>query len=131
MGVMDDLWCRNRHDLGKRGEDVALEYLLRRGMKLLARNWHRGHKELDLVMEDGNTIRIVEVRSRNFPSQTDPLESIDAAKRKNIIAAAKGFVGENRKLSGGKEVFFDVVSILFNSDAFKVEYIRDAFAPEW
>ena len=128
---MENMRFKNRQELGKRGEELALEYLLQRGMKLLARNWRCGHKELDLVMEDGNTIRIVEVRSRNFPSQTDPLESIDAAKRKNIIAAAKGFVGENRKLSGGKEVFFDVVSILFNSDAFKVEYIRDAFAPEW
>lgn len=128
---MDDLWCTNRQELGKRGEDVALEYLLQRGMVLLARNWHRGHKELDLVMEDGNFIRIVEVRSRNYPSLADPRESINAAKRKNVIAAARGFLGENKRLSGGKEVVFDVVSILFNSDAFKIEYIQDAFAPEW
>ena len=131
MGVMDDLWCRNRQDLGKRGESVALEYLLHRGMKLLARNWHRGHKELDLVMEDGKFIRIVEVRSRNFPSQTDPLESIDAAKRRNVIAAAKGYIGENWRLSGGKEVVFDVVSILFNGELFEVKYIREAFGPTW
>ena len=128
---MDDLWCRNRQVLGKKGEDVALEYLLRRGMKLLERNWHRGHKELDLVMEDGDFIRIVEVRSRNWPSEIEPLESINSAKRKKVIAAARGYVGENKKLSGGKEVVFDVVSILFNGEAFKIEYIQDAFAPTW
>ena len=128
---MEDLWCKNRQDLGKKGEDVALEYLLQRGMKLLERNWRSGHKELDLVMEEEGFIRIVEVRSRNYPAQIEPLESVDMVKRKKIIQAAKGFVAENRSRIKGKEVVFDVVSILFNGELFKVEYIREAFAPTW
>ena len=128
---MEDLWCKNRQDLGKKGEDVALEYLLQRGMKLLERNWRSGHKEHDLVMEEEGFIRIVEVRSRNYPAQIDPLESVDMVKRKKIIQAAKGFVAENRSRIKGKEVVFDVVSILFNGELFKVEYIREAFAPTW
>ena len=130
-GYMEDLWCKNRQDLGKKGEDVALEYLLRRGMKLLERNWRSGHKELDLVMEEEGFIRIVEVRSRNYPAQIEPLESVDMVKRKKIIQAAKGFVAANRSRIKGKEVVFDVVSILFNGELFKVEYIREAFAPTW
>lgn len=128
---MEDLWCKNRQDLGKRGEDVALEYLLQRGMKLLERNWRSGHKELDLVMEEEGFIRIVEVRSRSVPAQMDPLESVDAAKRKKTIQAAKGYVAANRNRIKGKEVVFDVVSILFNGELFKVEYVREAFAPTW
>ena len=130
-GNMEDLWCKNRQDLGKRGEDVALEYLLQRGMKLLVRNWRSGHKELDLVMEEEEFIRIVEVRSRNYPAQIDPFESVDMAKRKKIMQAAKGFVAANRQRIKGKEVVFDVISILFNGELFKVEYIREAFAPTW
>lgn len=130
-GKMEDLWCKNRQDLGKRGEDLALEYLLQRGMRLLERNWRSGHKELDLVMEEEGFIRIVEVRSRSFPAQIDPFESVDRAKRKKVIQAAKGYVAENRGKIKGKEVVFDVVSILFNGEAFKVEYIREAFAPTW
>ena len=128
---MEDLWCKNRQDLGKKGEDVALEYLLQRGMKLLERNWRSGHKELDLVMEEEGFIRIVEVRSRNYPAQIEPLESVDMVKRKKIIQAAKGFVAANRSRIKGKEFVFDVVSILFNGELFKVEYIREAFAPTW
>lgn len=131
MAVMEDLWCGNRQDLGKKGEEIALEYLLQRGMKLLARNWRRGHKELDLVMEDGEFIRIVEVKSRKVPVQAAPLENINFSKRKNIIAAARGYFVENMKSCRGREAVFDVVSILFNSDAFKIEYIQDAFGPEW
>ena len=128
---MDDLWCKNRQDLGKKGEDVALEYLLQRGMKLLERNWRSGHKELDLVMEEEGFIRIVEVRSRTCPAQIDPFESVDTVKRKKIMQAAKGYVASNRSLIRDKEVVFDVVSILFNGDLFKIEYIREAFAPTW
>ena len=128
---MEDLWCKNRQDLGKKGEDVALEYLLQRGLKLLERNWRSGHKELDLVMEEEGFIRIVEVRSRSFPAQIDPFESVDTVKRKKIMQAAKGYVASNRSLIRDKEVVFDVVSILFNGELFKIEYIREAFAPTW
>ena len=123
-----------RQLLGKKGEDAALEYLLQRGMKLLARNWRCGHKELDLVMEDGNFIRFVEVRSREYPSIIDPLESITAPKREKTIMAAKGFLarmGQEGKLSGGKEVAFDVVSVVFNGDLFELKYIGEAFGPSW
>lgn len=128
---MEDLWCKNRQDLGKRGEEMALEYLLQRGMKLLERNWRSGHKELDLIMEEDGFVRIVEVRSRSFPAQIDPFESVDAGKRRKVILAARGYVAANRDKVRGKEVVFDVVSILFNGEAFKIEYIREAFAPTW
>ncbi len=132
--IMENLWCRNRQESGKKGEDAALEYLLQRGMKLLARNWRSGHKELDLVMEDGDTIRFVEVRSREYPSIMEPFESINAAKRNKVISAAKGFLavkGKEGYLSGGKEVAFDIVSILFNGELFEIKYIQEAFGPQW
>lgn len=126
-----------KSELGKRGEEIALEYLLQQGMRLVARNYRCGHRELDLIMEDGDFLRIVEVRSRTFPTQIDPAESVDLRKRRNIIWAASGFWNrrENReKLSGrgvGIEIVFDVVSIVFNGDLFKIEYIKGAFTPTW
>ena len=131
---MEDLRRKQSGDLGKKGEDLALEFLLDKGMVLLARNWRCGHKELDLVMQEGNFIRVVEVKSRSWPAMADPLENVDTAKRKKVIAAARGFVAAQRKegqLQPGYEVLFDVVSILFNGEAFKIEYIPEAFAPTW
>lgn len=131
---MGEMWCEKRSVLGKRGEDAALEYLLQQGMVLLARNWRSGHKELDLVMDDGRFIRVVEVRSRSVPSVIEPFESITVQKRRKIISAARSFVaqmGLGGDLSGKREVAFDVVSILFNGDLFKIEYIREAFGPVW
>ena len=129
---MGDKWFKNRQELGKRGEEVALEYLLQRGMKLLERNWRCGHKELDLVMEEEGFIRIVEVRTREYPSIVEPFESITVQKRSRVIAAAKGYMAQKGKfLQGGKEVVFDIVSVLFNGELFEVKYMREAFAPKW
>ncbi len=129
---MGDKWFKNRQELGKRGEEVALEYLLQRGMKLLERNWRCGHKELDLVMEEEGFIRIVEVRTREYPSIVEPFESITVQKRSRVITAAKGYMAQKGKfLQGGKEVVFDVVSVLFNGELFEVKYMREAFAPKW
>ena len=95
---MERKWCKNRQDLGRKGEEVALEYLLQRGMKLLERNWRSGHRELDLIMEEGGFIRIVEVRTREYPSIIDPFESITLPKRRRIIAAARDFLAKRWSL---------------------------------
>mgnify|MGYP002512896587 CR=1 FL=1 len=81
--------------MGKKGEDVALEHLLQMGLKLVERNWRCGHKELDLIMEDEGFVRIVEVRTREYPSIMEPFESITAQKRNKVIAAAKGYMAQN------------------------------------
>lgn len=129
---MERKWCKNRQDLGRKGEEVALEYLLQCGMELLERNWRIGHKEIDLIMLDGDFIRFVEVRTREYPSLIDPFESIGPQKRRKIVSAARGYLaGKGKWLSGGKEAVFDVVSILFNGELFELKYIREAFGPTW
>lgn len=127
----------DKSDVGRRGEDIALEYLLQLGMLLIVKNWHSGHKELDLVMEDANLIRFIEVRTRTYPNNIDPAESVNLLKQKNIIFAAKGFLMSrdiknrfNERLRG-KEFVFDVVSILLNGDNYKITYIKNAFGPTW
>ena len=52
-----------RAKLGKMGEEIALQFLIGKGMKLLARNWRNGHKVRDLIMEEENYLRIIEVRT--------------------------------------------------------------------
>ena len=74
-----------RVETGRKGEDLALEFLEGRGMRLVARNWRCSHKELDLVMDDGVFLRIVEVRSLTFPNLQSPAESVDLEKRRRVL----------------------------------------------
>ena len=59
---MDD---RERKDAGDAGESVALTYLRSQGLRLIARNYRCKAGEIDLVMLDGATLAIIEVRYRS------------------------------------------------------------------
>ena len=114
--------------LGRRGEDAALDFLLESGLKLVARNWRSGHKELDLVMEDGKFVRFIEVKTLAYPNAAEPFRSVGIGKQRKIICAARHFMGEHGM---GKEAVFDVVSVVFRDGRFGIEYFPDAFAPVW
>lgn len=122
-----------RVETGRKGEDLALEFLEGRGMRLVARNWRCSHKELDLVMDDGAFLRIVEVRSLTFPNLQSPAESVDLGKRRKVLWAARRFAALN---SVQQEIVFDIVSVVFRKDGSGVEtgeitYFPDAFSPQW
>jgi len=115
-------------DLGRRGEDVALRFLEKRGLRLLDRNWRSGYREIDLVMEGDDGLHIVEVRSL-AESGNIPCESIDWKKQRMVMSAAARYVYEKRVQA---EVHFDVVSVIFGrAGEVSVEYLPDAFAPRW
>ena len=115
-----------RNDTGRAGEEAALKYLQEMGMTLVARNWRSEHYELDLVMEVGDSIRIVEVKSLNERDDFDPAMNMTAAKCCKLVKAARRFIAENPTT---KEIFFDVVTVLFCSDGPRITYIPSAFLP--
>ena len=87
-----------RHETGRLGEDIALEYLLQRGFKLIERNWRCRHKEVDLIMEGDDGLHIVEVRTMKEPVQVEPEMTVCARKQLNLRTAAEAWIrikGEN------------------------------------
>lgn len=112
---------------GKRGEDIALAYLQRKGLKLRDRNWRCGHLEIDLIMEDDTFLHIIEVKSRTAPFQLAPGDSVVRQKQKRIIRATSTYIGRYNIV---KEVSFDIVSIVYyERGSYKLEYIEGAFSP--
>ncbi len=120
--------CEGRCRTGRLGEEMALEHLLQMGYRLLERNWRCRHKEIDLIMESGDGIHIVEVRTRRAPAAVAPEQTVNREKQKNIEAAAAAYLRmSNRKC----QVHFDIVSIVLDreSRALQRTYIPDAFIP--
>src|SRR5262245_52666554 len=74
---------------GARAEDLCAELLRASGMRLLARNWRCRHGEIDLIAEEGGTVVFAEVRSRSSNGFGGAAESITAAKRDRLLAAAR------------------------------------------
>lgn len=113
-------------NLGRAGEDAALDWLQENGMALLERNWRSGHYELDLVMEDSSSIRIVEVKSLRECDGFDPAANVTPEKCRRLVRAARRFMAEH---PCGKEVVFDVVTVLFDGGSPQITYIPSAFLP--
>ena len=80
---------------GSRAESAAMSELVSAGLVLVARNFRTRQGEIDLVMRDGVVLVFVEVRYRGRTSFVDGIASIDAGKRKRLIAAARQFVQEH------------------------------------
>ncbi len=116
---------------GRRGEDEACRYLCGLGHKIIVRNWRYGHLELDIISLCGSELHIVEVKSRTVPAAAAPETNVDRRKMRRLARAANAFLNsESRKgLPGELEVFFDVVTVLFDGPKFEIEYYPQAFIP--
>ena len=114
------------HELGKLGEDLATEYLIKKGYQILERNWRSGHKEIDIIALDETTLVVVEVKTRKSDDYGDPEIAVGKSKQQLLIWAADAYVRKNQL---DVDVRFDIVSIVFTDDEPEIEHIEDAFIP--
>ena len=106
---------------GRWGEDVAAAWYARRGYDLLARNWRCRHGEIDLIAEEEGTLVFAEVRMRSSAGFGGAAESITAAKRSRLLAAARLYLSLRREAPARFDVF------LVDGATARVQWIRDAF----
>lgn len=104
---------------GQLGEDAALAYLLQQGLRLLERNFLCKGGEIDLVMQDGETLVFVEVRKRANQQHGGAAASVTPAKQKRLILAAQIFLQRYRMPPACR---FDVIAI----DATEMNWLKNA-----
>lgn len=120
----------HRQDLGRRGENIACEYLKGIGHTILERNWRNGRLEIDIISVNAEGIHFVEVKAREQSVQAPPQDNVNKAKQKRIVSAALGFLNTAQGLPRKDlECFFDVVAIIFEDGKANVEWIPQAFIP--
>jgi len=108
---------------GAQAELRAEQHLLSKGLKPVTRNWRCPLGELDVVMSDGDTLVIVEVRARSTASHGGALESVDARKRGKLMRTALAFVQAHPEWQDAA-IRFDVVR--FEADG-KGRWLTNAF----
>lgn len=116
----------DHNELGKLGEDLAVDYLIGKGYKLLSRNYRFAHLELDIITEQDNRIVVVEVKTRQSDYLTDPTELLSKKKQADIIRAADNYINEHKI---DLECRFDLIIIVLNSSQKDIQHIEDAFYP--
>ena len=115
------------NEIGALGEQIALEYLLERKYQILETNWVCGHKEVDIIAKDGDTIVFVEVKTRHSTCLVEPEATVDVYKQRHIIWAANSYVN---RYQYDNDVRFDIIAIVIDRNNEKrIEHIEDAFYP--
>ncbi|MBK7629306.1 MAG: YraN family protein [Ignavibacteriales bacterium] len=102
---------KNKRDLGKEGEDIAVKYLTEKGFIIIERNYHYSTKgEIDVIANDKNQLVFVEVKSRINLEYGEPEYAINPKKIKQIKKMAELYLFD--KEIDEADCRFDVVAIL-------------------
>lgn len=115
---------KKSHSLGKKGEQLAADYLRDKGCRILERNWATGHREVDIIAEDEEFIIFVEVKTRRPDFRLHPREAVSVPKQRNIIQVAQAYILSHHC---EKEARFDIISIVDGGSEHSLEHIKDAF----
>ena len=111
------------NELGKWGEDAAAKYLQQKGLTILERDWQSGHRDIDIIAQDGDTIVFVEVKTRRNRQFTDPEQAVDYRKRRNLLYAMNHYVKFKRL---DQELRFDILTVVGTGEGEpEIEHIED------
>lgn len=113
---------------GQRVERMAERWLADRGLKPIARNYRCRGGELDLVMQCGDTLAIIEVKYRRPGAQVSALEALPPAKQRRIALTTLHFLQRHHQLAG-LAVRFDLLAVTGRGPQREINWLRDAFRP--
>ena len=108
---------------GKQAERWAAGYLQRQGLKLVTENFHSYFGEIDLIMQDADTLVFVEVRQRSSDDFGGAAASIDRHKQHRLIRTAQYYLA---RLGHTPPCRFDVV-LMDDEQGLNAEWLRNAF----
>ena len=114
------------NELGKRGEELAIQYLTEKGYEILECNWRNIHKEIDIIAKKDNVLAIVEVKTRQSEEYGSPDIAVTRQKQTRLISAANAYLFQNKLDINTR---FDIISIVFKGSDPEINLIEDAFLP--
>lgn len=114
---------RPPRERGSHAEDLACRFLLRQGLRLLARNYRCRRGEIDLILRDAGNLVFVEVRYRRQDRYGSGLESVDRRKQRRISLCAAHYLQQHPQ-QANRPARFDVVAVGPDGG---IDWIRNAF----
>ncbi|HNV17326.1 MAG: YraN family protein [Bacteroidales bacterium] len=114
------------NEMGKEGEELAAEYLVKQGYTIEARNWRYGHEEIDIIARKDDLLLIVEVKTRRSNYFGQPESFVSFAKQKALIRCANRYIYQHN-FEG--DTRFDIISIIMTPKGNQINHIPNAFYP--
>jgi putative endonuclease len=115
-------------ELGRQGEEAAVEFLKSHGYKIVQRNYKNKLGEMDIVAKDGKTLCFIEVKTRTNLNFGYPQEAVTRQKQKKLNRVALSYLKQYNLLNFPAR--FDIASVMFNNqNKAEIEIIKNAFSP--
>ncbi|MGE5383794.1 MAG: YraN family protein [Omnitrophica WOR_2 bacterium] len=112
------------NDLGNKGEELALDYLVDKGYKILETNWRFGKEEIDIIAINSKYLIVVEVKTRSTTYFGEPSDFVTKNKQRLLIKATQAYI-ERYRIE--QEARFDIISIVITSTKTDITHLEDAF----
>jgi len=106
---------------GRKGEDMAVDYLLKEGFEILERNYRYRRAEIDIIAMKKDWLVFVEVKMRRGTSHGHPEEFVSENQQQLILAGADDYTTQ---IQWQGNIRFDIIAINSNNE---IEYFEDAF----
>ncbi|MCE0494237.1 YraN family protein [Vibrio salinus] len=114
--------------VGSNYENMALTYLIRQGMKPVARNFNCRGGELDLIMKDKEAFVFIEVKYRKDQYHGHAAEAVTPTKKKRLIKASTVWLLKNNYSLYDTEFRFDVIAI--HDEGKHIEWFKNAITQD-
>ena len=114
----------DHNELGKLGEELAVEFLQKNGYEILETNWVFQKAEVDIIAKKENILAIVEVKTRSSLDFGLPQDFVKPKKIQLLVKAVNEYVIANDL---DTEVRFDIIAVHKEGKTFAIEHLIDAF----
>jgi len=112
------------NQLGKKGEQLAVDFLLKNGYKIIERNYRFDKAEVDIIAKKENILAVIEVKTRSTTDFGNPQDFVKPKQIKNLVKAVDEYINENDL---DIEVRFDIIAIVKKKKGFEIEHLENAF----
>ena len=116
------------NELGKLGEEMAVEFLKKDDYDILETNWVFQKAEIDIIAQKENILAVIEVKTRSSIDFGLPQDFVKPKKIQLLVKAVNEYVTVNDL---DLEVRFDIIAIQKNGNDFKTEHLQNAFFHFW
>ena len=114
----------DHNELGKKGEKLAIDFLVKNEYHILEKNYRYLKAEVDIIAQKENVLAVVEVKTRSTDYFGDPQDFVNPKKIKLLLSAIDYYVIEKDL---DVEVRFDIIAIIHKNNNTKIEHLEDAF----
>ena len=112
------------NQLGKKGEQLAVNFLLDKGYEIVDRNYRFDKAEVDIIAKKEHTLAIIEVKTRSTTDFGDPQDFLKPKQIQRIVKAVDEYVLVNKL---DVEIRFDIIAIVKEQKGFSIEHLENAF----